>query len=113
MAFRFATLAMALLIAAQAAAQSQDEGTTVEAEAIDGVADLEVTARGNAEIRHGDMTIFGETLRYNTELGRAEADGGVRMQRGADRFFGPRLYYNTQEDTGEFEHPTYLLQRER
>jgi LPS-assembly protein len=113
MAFRFATLAMALLIAAEAPAQSQDEGTTVEAEAIDGVADLEVTARGNAEIRHGDMTIFGETLRYNTELGRAEADGGVRMQRGADRFFGPRVYYNTQDDTGVFESPNYLLQRDR
>jgi LPS-assembly protein len=113
MAFRFATLAMALILATHAAAQSQDEGTTVEAESIDGVADLEVTARGKAEIRHGDMTIFGETLRYNTELGRAEADGGVRLQRGADRFFGPRLYYNTQEDTGTFESPTYLLQRDR
>jgi LPS-assembly protein len=113
MALRFATLVMALFLAAPAAAQSQDEGTTVEAEAIDGVADLEVTARGKAEIRHGDMTIFGETLRYNTELGRAEADGGVRLQRGADRFFGPRLYYNTQEDSGTFENPTYLLQRDR
>ena len=117
MAFRFAPLAMALAVVAQAAAQapaqSTDEGTTVEAETIEGVADLEVTARGKAEIKHGDMTIFGESLRYNTELGRAEADGGVRLQRGADRFFGPRLYYNTHEDTGEFESPTYLLQRER
>jgi LPS-assembly protein len=113
MAFRFATLAMALAVAAQAAAQSPQEGTTVEADAIEGVADLELSARGSAEIRHGDMTIFGESLRYNTELGRAEADGGVRMQRGADRFFGPHLYYDTQENTGVFESPTYLLQRER
>jgi LPS-assembly protein len=77
------------------------------------VSDLEVSARGNAEIRRDDMTIFGETLRYNRELGMAEGDGGVRLQRGADRFHGPRLYYNMLDDTGVFESPSYLLERDR
>jgi LPS-assembly protein len=122
MAFRFATLAFALAAAAPAAAQTgaQDrpaqkeaDRTTIEADIIEGVSDLEVSARGSAEIRRDDMTIFGETLRYNRELGRTEADGGVRLQRGADRFFGPRLYYNTLDDTGVFESPTYLLERDR
>ena len=36
----------------------------------------------------------------------------MRLQSGADRFYGPRLQYNTQDDTGVFEQPTYLLQRE-
>lgn len=85
----------------------------IEADIIEGVSDLEVSARGNAEIRRDDMTIFGETLRYNRELGIAEGDGGVRLQRGADRFFGPRVYYNTLDDTGVFESPTYLLERDR
>jgi LPS-assembly protein len=80
---------------------------------IEGVSDLEVSGRGNAEIRRDDMTIFGESLRYNREFGRAEGEGGVRLQRGADRFFGPRLYYNTLDDTGVFESPSYLLERER
>jgi LPS-assembly protein len=87
--------------------------TVIEADIIEGVSDLEVSARGNAEIRRDDMTIFGENLRYNRELGIAEGDGGVRLQRGADRFFGPRLYYNTLDDTGVFESPNYLLERDR
>jgi LPS-assembly protein len=122
MALRFATLALALAAAAKAAAQDaavkpvpdpDADRTVVEADVIEGVGDLEVGARGNAEIRRDDMTIFGETLRYNRELGRAEGDGGVRLQRGADRFFGPRLHYNTLDDTGTFESPSYLLERDR
>jgi LPS-assembly protein len=118
MALRFATAAAALAIAAQAGAQTRKpdpeaDRTTIEAEVIEAVSDLEVSARGNAEIRRDDMTIFGETLRYNRETGLAEGDGGVRLQRGADRFFGPRLYYNTLDDTGQFESPGYLLERDR
>ena len=129
MAFRrFATLALALAATAPAAAQTakpeaaqprsteadaEADRTTIEADVIEGVSDLEVGARGNAEIRRDDMTIFGETLRYNREFGRAEGDGGVRLQRGADRFFGPRLHYNLLDHTGEFESPSYLLERDR
>ena len=118
MALRLVTLAAALAVAAPAAAQTgkpnpEADRTVIEADVIEGVSDLEVGARGNAEIRRDDTTIFGETLRYNREFGRAEGDGGVRLQRGADRFFGPRLYYNTLDDTGVFESPTYLLERER
>jgi LPS-assembly protein len=118
MAMRFAMLAAALAAAAPAAAQSskpraEADRTIIEAEAIEGVSDLEVSARGNAEIRREDMSIFGESLRYNREFGRAEGEGGVRLQRGPDRFFGPRLYYNTLDDTGEFESPAYLIERDR
>jgi LPS-assembly protein len=118
MAMRFAMLAAALAAAAPAAAQSakppaEADRTTIEADVIEGVSDLEVSGRGNAEIRRDDMTIFGESLRYNREFGRAEGEGGVRLQRGADRFFGPRLYYNTLDDTGVFDSPTYLLERDR
>jgi hypothetical protein len=98
----------ALAAAAPAAAQTgkpepEADRTIIEADVIEAVSDLEISARGNAEIRRGDMTIFGETLRYNSELGWVECEGGVRLQRGADRFFGPRLYYNTLDDTGVFE----------
>jgi len=118
MAMRFAMLAAALAAAAPAAAQSakpqaEADRTTIEADAIEGVSDLEVSARGNAEIRRDDMSIFGESLRYNREFGRVEGEGGVRLQRGADRFFGPRLHYNTLDDTGVFESPSYLFERER
>ena len=114
MPFRFATLAFALAAAARAAARAgasrskprpTPSRTTIDAESIEGVGDIEVTARGNAEIRRDDIIIFGDVLRYNRELGRAEGDGGVRLQRGVDRFFGPRLHYNTLDDTGVFEQP--------
>ena len=118
MALRDATLVLALAVAAPLGAQTakpdpEADRTTIEADSIEGVSDLEVGARGNAEIRRDDMSIFGDSLRYNRETGRAEGDGGVRLQRGADRFFGPRLYYNLLDDSGVFESPTYLLERER
>ena len=117
MRYRVAMLAVcfALPAFAQAAAVQLDgEGvTTIDAERIDSVGDLEITARGNAEIRREDVTIFGQILRFNAEFGRAQGEGGVRLRRGVDRFFGPRLDYNTREDRGVFENPQYLLQRER
>jgi LPS-assembly protein len=108
---RLATLAIALAAAAPAAAQ--EAPTTVDAEKIEGISDLEVTARGAAEIQRGELTIFGDYLRYNQEFGRVDAEGGVRLQSGVDRFFGPALQYDTLEDTGTLESPGFLLQRER
>jgi LPS-assembly protein len=117
MPYRFATLAVALVAAAPALAQTAGKdaigATTIDAETIEGVSDLEVTARGRAEIRRDDLSIFGEELRFNREFGRLVGEGGVRLQSGPDRFFGPRLQYNTADDTGVFEQPGYVLQRER
>jgi LPS-assembly protein len=116
MPYRVALLALcfALPAFAQTVASPQpEEVTTIDAERLEGVGDIEITARGNAEIRRGELTIFGQILRFNAEYGRAQGEGGVRLQRGPDRFFGPRLEYNTREDTGRFESPHYLLQRER
>ena len=84
---------------------------TIDAQSIEGVAELEITARGRVEFQREDLSVYAEFLRYNQEFGRVEADGGVRLQRGVDRFFGPRLRYNTQNDTGVFEEPTFLMRR--
>ena len=115
MGYRFATLALALLAAAPALAQtrSADEPgpMTIDAEHIEGVSEIEFTARGNAEIKRDELSIFGDVLRYNAEFGRIEGDGGVRMQQGVDRLFGPHLLYNTLDDTGAFEQPGFLMQR--
>ncbi len=86
--------------------------TTIDAQSIEGVSELEVTARGQVEFQRENLTIYSEFLRYNQEFGRVEADGGVRFLRGEDRFFGPRLRYNTQDDTGVFEGSNYLLRGE-
>ena len=86
--------------------------TTIDAQSIEGVSELEVTARGRVEFQREDLTVYSEFLRFNQEFGRIEADGGVRFLRGADRFFGPRLRYNTQDDTGVFEGANFMLRGE-
>ena len=114
---RYCVALLALWFTVAALAQSpsapQEGATVIDAESIEGVGDLEVTARGSAEIRRDDVTIFGDMLRFNSEFGRAQGEGGVRLQRGLDRFYGPRLEYNTLEESGRVETPNYLLQRER
>ncbi|OGA06795.1 MAG: hypothetical protein A3D95_01330 [Betaproteobacteria bacterium RIFCSPHIGHO2_12_FULL_69_13] len=112
---RRVAMLVALFAAAPAPAQTPpppEKGpTTIDAEVIEGVGDVEVTARGSAEIKRDDLTIFGEVLRYNREFGRVEGEGGIRMDRLGDRFSGTRLRYSTVDDTGTLEEPNYLLQR--
>jgi LPS-assembly protein len=85
---------------------------TIDAQSIEGVSELEVTARGAVEFQREDLTVYSEYLRFNQEFGRIEADGGVRFLRGADRFFGSRLRYKTQDDTGTFDDSNYILRGE-
>ena len=116
MPYRSATLAVALVVAAPALAQTAGSGAkdpiTIDAQNIEGVSDLEVTARGAAEIKRDDVTIFGEVLRYNRQFGSVEGEGGVRLQSGVDRISGPRLQYNTLDDTGFLDQPVFQLQRD-
>ncbi len=99
-------------VSAPAPAAKPKGPTTIDAQSIEGVSDLEVTARGQVELQRDELTIYSDFLRFNQEFGRVEADGGVRLLRGADRFFGPRLRYNTQDDTGVFEGSNYILHGE-
>jgi len=112
---RIAALLAALLAVTSAHAQRADSSaaTTIDAERIDGVADLELTARGNVELKRDGTTIFSDFLRFNQEFGRIEADGGVRLEMDGDRFFGPRLRFDAHEETGVFDEPSYLIQREQ
>ena len=75
---RYCVALLALWFTPAALAQSvapQEGATVIDAESIEGVGDLEVTARGSAEIRRDDVTIFGDMLRYNSEFGRVQGEG--------------------------------------
>ena len=96
---------------APAPAPKERGPTTIDAESIEGVSELEVTARGRVELKRDDLGVFSDFLRYNQEFGRIEADGGVRLERGPDRFFGPRLRYDSRDDTGVFEEPNFIFRR--
>src|SRR5437867_12064936 len=82
MAPRLATLAIALASAVTAAANAlaQSDPTTVDAQKIEVVRDLEVSARCAAEIRRGELGVFGELLPYNREFGELVGEGVVRPQ---------------------------------
>ena len=120
-AARFATLLVILCAAAGARAQAdapapqaaEAGATTIDAQSIEGVSDLEVVARGNVELHRDDLTVFSDYLKFNQEFGRIEASGGVRLQRGGDRFFGSRLSYDTRVDTGVLDKPTFVIERQQ
>ena len=104
-------LAQAIKPAPVVAPSRQSGPATIDAEHIEGVGGQEVTATGNAELRQDDTVIFGDYLHYNQEFGRIEADGGVRLEQGGDRFSGPRLRYDSRNQTGVFEQPSFVLRR--
>jgi LPS-assembly protein len=105
----------ALLIAGVAGAQSRqaEEPATIDAQSIEGIAGLEVTATGRVEFRQGEFSVFADYLRFNREFARLEARGGVRLQQGGDRFSGPSLRYDTAAHTGTLEEPVFLIRRQR
>ncbi len=113
-AARFATLLVMLCVPLGARADPADIGsTTIEAESMEGVAGLEVTARGKVEMHTEDTTVYGDYLKYNREFGRFEADGDVRLEKGDDRFSGPRMKYDILNDSGSFDEPVYSINRQR
>jgi LPS-assembly protein len=82
---------------------------TIDAQSIQGISGIEITASGDVQLVQDDTRIFGQYMKLNQEFGRIEATGGVRLVRGANRYFGPRLNYNTQDDTGELPSAHYVV----
>jgi LPS-assembly protein len=104
-------LLFALLAAAHAQAQPAKQPATIDAQSIEGISGLEVTARGGVEFKQDDTAIYSDYLKFNREFGRLEAEGGVRLEEGVDRFSGTRLNYDTTDQTGVMEDPAFLLRR--
>src|SRR5258706_6135847 len=122
MLHRLATLAIAFVSAAPVLAQdaptpapaavSTKGPITIDAQTIEGVSDLEVTARGAAEIKRDDLSVYGEVLRYNRQFGIVEGEGGVRLQAGPGPFPGPRPRDKTPGGTRFLQEPKFPVQRE-
>ena len=88
----------------------RDKGpATIDADQIEGIGGQDVTARGNVEFHQDETVLFGDTLRFNQEFGRIEADGGVRLQQGNDRFSGSHLRFDSRTQTGVLEQPTFSM----
>lgn len=110
-AARFAPLLFALC--AQALAQQPQEPVTIDAQSIEGISGLEVTARGGVEFRQDVTSVYADYLKLNREFGRLEAEGGVRLTQAGDRFTGQRLRFDTTDYTGVLESPSFLLRRDQ
>ncbi len=81
----------------------------VTADRIEGVADQEVRASGDAELRKGVTAISGDRLKYAKETDEVEALGNVRLVRDGDVMTGPALRYKVDLAEGVFEQPNYAL----
>ena len=89
---------------------AKEKGPTyLDAGRIEGVMDIEVTGRDKAELQQDDTTIFGDQIKFNQEFNRIDAEGGVRLQQGVDRFSGSRLQYDSTNETGVIESPTFSI----
>jgi LPS-assembly protein len=108
-----ASLLAACAAIAQMPTPDAREPATIDAQSIEGISGLEVTARGGVEFRQGEFEVYAEYLKFNREFGRLEAEGGVRVAQGADRFFGPRLRYDTTTDTGVLDEPSFSMRRKQ
>ena len=93
----------------QSAAPKEKGPTTIDAERIEGVMNIETSASGRAELRQDDTTVFGDRIKLNQEFNRIDADGGVRLQQGADRFSGSRLRFDAEGETGVLEDPVFSI----
>ncbi len=89
----------------------QKSPTVIDADVLEGEGGVEVRARGRVEVKTDNASIFAGSLRYNTESGQIEADGGARMESGGDRYFGSYFLYNLNDDTGVLEQPGYVVRR--
>jgi LPS-assembly protein len=120
---RVAALASALLAAGPAMAQQPglrvqrtleapadaSLPTFVSARRIDGIADKEVTAQTDAELRRGNISITADWMRFNNETEEVEAKGNVRLEREGTVITGPSLRLHTSDSTGEIESPDYSV----
>jgi LPS-assembly protein len=108
-----ARFALLFALCAQALAQQPQEPVTIDAQSIEGISGLEVTARGGVEFRQDVTSIYADYLKINREFGRLEAEGGVRLTQAGDRFTGQRLRFDTTDYTGVLESPSFLLRRDQ
>ncbi|MBI2318977.1 MAG: LPS-assembly protein LptD [Betaproteobacteria bacterium] len=121
-------LVLACALAVAAAAQAQESGfkpgggrphaaragqaaepVFIEADRIEGIADREASAEGNAVLRKGQTSIRAQRLHYIDATEEVDARGEVRLERDGDVITGPSLKYRIGEASGEFERPEFSV----
>ena len=69
----------------------------------------EVVIRGDVVVQKEDIRLTADTIRLDTNVQIADADGNVRVTAGEDVFSGTHLQYNWESQTGGFYGGTLFL----
>jgi len=80
---------------------------TISADRMEGYANQETSASGNAELRQGEVSVQADRLRYRYASDEVEASGDVRLTRGGDRMSGTGLRLRMHDNVGQFDHADY------
>ena len=111
-----------VLLACAAAAQGQEPGlkppstaksagaggpVDIFADRIEGYANREVSASGNAELRQGRVSVNADRLLYIYATDEVQASGGVRLARDGDRMNGTGLRLRVRDNIGQFDRAEY------
>lgn len=81
----------------------------IAADRLEGHAEQEVEAIGNAELFSGDRFVSADRMKYHQNTDVVEAEGGVRVEQRGDILKGSRLKFNLANKTGQLSDPNYRL----
>ena len=95
-----------------AARQSKPAGpVTITADRMEGYADRETSASGNAQLRQGNVSVDADRLLYLYATDEVQASGGVRLARDDDWIRGRGLRLRVSESRGQFDQAEYEFAR--
>lgn len=83
----------------------------IEAESIEGQDEEKITAEGSVVLRRRGQAVFADRLIYFLPEEEIEAEGSVRLEQRGDSVQGPKLKVNIERETGYFDSPELMLQR--
>ncbi len=84
---------------------------TISADRMEGYANQETSASGNAELRQDNVSINADRLLYLYATDEVQASGGVRLARDGDRMNGTGLRLRVHDNVGQFDHADYEFSR--
>ena len=86
---------------------SADAPVTVTADRMEGYANRETSASGNAELRQDDVSIHADRLLYIYATDEVQASGGVRLERDGNRMSGTGLRLRVRDSVGQLDQADY------
>jgi len=85
--------------------------TFLSAQRMQGEADREFVAEGEAELRKIGTVLNADRMTYWPIDDEVEGEGNVVLEQGEDRVSGPKMRLKLEEQVGFFEQPEYLIKR--